>query len=283
MKAYATMNPTSEVPQFKTCSRCKQMLLASAENFSPHKRSADGLTYDCHICRRLIAEKRRRELGMKERVTSSEKNGLKLCLVCGKWMPSTVEYFQIDKRRNQFISMCHDCRKTQQRASDRLRFEERKQYRLNNANRIRVRNQAYRAKTKGKQKLYTLRYTLKNPAIKKITKQRYRARKNNLPASWKRSDWQRALNYFQGCCAYCGNPPGLFNHMIMAAEHFVPLTDQNCPGTVPENIVPACKSCNSSKSTKPAEQWLAAKFGKRKASIILKRIEDYFASLDSAN
>lgn len=107
------------------------------------------------------------------------------------------------------------------------------------------------------------------------------ARKRELPARFNIKDWRRCLDYWNGCCAYCGNPPGLWH--VMAIEHFVPLSNPNCPGTIPENILPACHAkkggsggCNNTKIGRDTEQWLIEKFGKRKAQKILARIHVYF-------
>lgn len=52
-----------------------------------------------------------------------------------------------------------------------------------------------------------------------------------------------------------------------------------CPGTIPGNMVPLCHGmfgCNNSKADKDPEIWLIKRYGKRKATIILKRINVYF-------
>lgn len=68
-------------------------------------------------------------------------------------------------------------------------------------------------------------------------------------------------------------------------DHFIALTDTrpNNPGTVPTNIVPSCGICNDSKGNKNAAEWLIAKFGKRRAYAILKRIEIYFEWVKEQN
>lgn len=67
------------------------------------------------------------------------------------------------------------------------------------------------------------------------------------------------------------------------ADHWIPLVYDDCPGTVPENIVPLCHSikdgaggCNNSKQALDPYQWLIDKFGKRKAEEIFTKIQAYF-------
>lgn len=61
------------------------------------------------------------------------------------------------------------------------------------------------------------------------------------------SSRQQRVAIWRGACAYCGAP----NAKTM--DHVLPLKfgglDEPC------NIIPACKTCNSSKSAKPMEEW----------------------------
>lgn len=123
-------------------------------------------------------------------------------------------------------------------------------------------------------------WALNNPDKVKAKKLRYRARKSNLPNNFTHADWQRALSYFNGCCAVCTNPlNGLFH--TAAADHWIPLIDSRTdnPGTVPWNIIPLChgdQGCNNSKGSADPIEWLTRKFGKRRAKKILAQIEAYF-------
>lgn len=107
-----------------------------------------------------------------------------------------------------------------------------------------------------------------------------RALQRQLPMNFTDDDWQRALDYFNGCCAVCGRPRGLWH--TLAKDHWIPLSSPcpDNPGTVPTNIVPLCGGvggCNESKNNRDATEWLRWRFGKRKARQTLKRIEEYFA------
>lgn len=109
-----------------------------------------------------------------------------------------------------------------------------------------------------------------------------RSRLHGLPASFSDDDMIFMLGYFNSCCAVCGCAlNGLF--VTVALDHWIPVSSPDCPGTVPENIVPLCHArrggmggCNLSKSGKPAHTWLIETYGKRKGGQILSRIEAYF-------
>lgn len=122
---------------------------------------------------------------------------------------------------------------------------------------------------------------LRHPETKKVSDQRRRARKHNLPDTFSAADQRRMMDYFDHRCAVCDRPAGLWH--TIAADHWIPLSDPNCPGTVKENMVPLCHSqrlgddgCNNTKWKTDPVEWLTERFGTRKAKRILKRIEDYF-------
>ena len=107
------------------------------------------------------------------------------------------------------------------------------------------------------------------------------ARKRGLPDSYTVEDWRFALEYFNDCCAVCGRPQGLWH--TLAQDHWIPLSNPECPGTVPENIVPLCHvkkdgegSCNIEKHNSDPMTWLTKKYGARKAKKIVQRVEAYF-------
>ena len=115
-----------------------------------------------------------------------------------------------------------------------------------------------------------------NPDKEKSIKLRRRAREKSLPENFTASDWQYALDHFNGCCAVCGRQPGLWH--TLAADHWIPLNAPECPGTVAWNIVPLCHGiggCNNAKNAHDPVEWLTDVFGKRKGRAILRRIEAF--------
>ena len=70
--------------------------------------------------------------------------------------------------------------------------------------------------------------------------QRRRSRMNNLPATLTTQDWQEILDCWDYRCAYCGK-----HAFELDQEHVTPVCQGG--GYTIENIVPACKSCNSKK------------------------------------
>lgn len=74
---------------------------------------------------------------------------------------------------------------------------------------------------------------------KEVLPQNTRARKLGLPANLDYKQWSETLFHFDQRCAYCGGD-------YEVIEHFTPLTLGG--ETSARNCVPACGSCNSSKS-----------------------------------
>lgn len=59
--------------------------------------------------------------------------------------------------------------------------------------------------------------------------------------------WEQIMTYFNNECAYCGS------NGTLEQEHFVPLSKLGNYDKY--NIIPACRSCNSSKGNKNFEEW----------------------------
>src|ERR1700730_7659119 len=72
-------------------------------------------------------------------------------------------------------------------------------------------------------------------------------RRRDLVANLKQTEWQATLTYFDGRCAYCGALGR------MHQDHFIPVTKGG--GYTVTNILPACKSCNSSKNDSDPKDW----------------------------
>ena len=90
-----------------------------------------------------------------------------------------------------------------------------------------------------------------------------RALKMQLPNDLTLEQWENAVGWFDGKCAYCDTKiDGL------EQEHFIPITQGG--GTTLSNIVPACSKCNGSKHNAMPELF---------APYALARIQTYFAEV----
>lgn len=217
---------------------------------------------------------------------------LKRCSVCKSYKPTTTQYFRVRNKTTGILeNRCLECehiRQRDQKRRSRTEHPEREKaakqrYYDQHGEQVRKSVQRYRREHPDRVSESKKRHYQSNKEQYRAQGENYRARRLGFPNTFTDTDWQRCLNYFNGCCAVCGRPRGLWH--TLAKDHWVSLNDPRSdnPGTVPGNIVPLCHSsntgaggCNNSKKDKDAQAWLVGKFGKRKAAIVLKRVDDYF-------
>ena len=214
-------------------------------------------------CRKCYLENR---LNKKRKII----NGIeyKKCKECNKFYPNNNIYFNISNRAiDKLHYNCKQCereKRIQKWKNDdkykksRLKYiennkEKIKEYRHNqylknrdyelekdknynkkNRNIIRERERKYLSTEKGKQ-------------VNHLKTVKRRTRLNKLKNDFNLEQWEKCKNYFNNCCAYCGKKEKL------TVEHFIPISKGG--NTIAKNILPICKSCNSSKQEKDFEKW----------------------------
>jgi hypothetical protein len=224
----------------KRCTKCNNEYPATHEYFNFSKFGKAGLEAQCKKCRHEYYENHKEII-----------------------LRRTREYAIAHKEEISAKRKAVYVRKPRKTTPERVKAQKKRYY---DANREKIRARQ-RAKTKNRQ-------------AQAVQKQRRRAAEKQLPNAFTQADWKHALAYFNGCCAICGRPPGLWH--TIAADHWIPLKSPSCPGTIPQNIVPLChgiEGCNNTKASRDPDKWLIEKFGKRKAAKILKRIAAYFESI----
>lgn len=212
---------------------------------------------------------------------------LKRCNQCGETKPLEEFYSNKDAKDGR-RSPCKACEAESDRRYRAENSEERAEYqrlyRAANPEKVAEYQRRYRAENPEKIAEGKHRWCAANPDALRANGQRRRARKQGLPDTFTAQDWQRCLDYFNGCCAACGRQlKDLFSTHTAAADHWIPLNSPDCPGTIPTNMVCLCHGkggCNTSKQDTPAAEWLTEKYGTKKAVQILARIQAYFDSLD---
>lgn len=211
----------------KHCTRCSEYFPATLEYFGPAKKGRFGLEAVCRPCRR--EQQRLRRLDNVESARMRER----------QYYANHPEKFRQANYR----------------------------WRNKNPERSKAINRKWAAKNKNqnrdraKQLEYGRRWRREYPAKKAEQNRRWRtlhpeaairhnnnrrARKNNLPATLTRSEWQETLRYFDYRCAYCSR------RRKLEQEHVIPVS-QGGPYTQ-DNIVPSCRTCNSRKGPRTPEQ-----------------------------
>lgn len=113
--------------------------------------------------------------------------------------------------------------------------ERAREYKENNRDKINARYRVYCRSTNG-------RLSILNTYHKR------ESNKRNLLATLTPDEWQETLEYFDNTCAYCGA-----KGETLQRDHALPLSKGGY--YVQSNIIPACKSCNSSKHDRDMETW----------------------------
>jgi 5-methylcytosine-specific restriction endonuclease McrA len=80
-----------------------------------------------------------------------------------------------------------------------------------------------------------------------------RARMAGVKCTLSEEETRELFDEYEGRCAYCGDP-------ATTIDHVVPISKGGAHSK--ENVVPACKPCNSSKNAKPLLVWLATRRGR---------------------
>lgn len=140
--------------------------------------------------------------------------------------------------------------------------EKDKKYRKNNKDKILAVSRQYYQKNKEAYAEYAKKYRKINKESIAIGKSKWakthkeganrnvhqrRSRKHLLPATLTLTQWEVIKKHFNNTCCYCGKS------LPLEQEHFVALI--NGGEYSKENILPACRSCNTQKNAKSFFVW----------------------------
>ena len=95
-------------------------------------------------------------------------------------------------------------------------------------------------RAKARHKKYNL--SIEGKVSKLVRRQRHRARMLEARGSFTAEEWELRKQEFDYRCVYCGS-----KRRKLTADHWIPLSKEGT--NYIDNIVPACKKCNSHKYT----------------------------------
>lgn len=250
--AKAVSNDTIDT---RTCTKCGESFPATTEYFYAQKDAKGGLQSQCKLCRRKGV--RAYQQINKDKIRDYHR---------------TYQQLNKDDLENKK-------RIYRQANQDKIREYKREYYQANK-DKHRIRYRKYRQINRDKLREKDREYQQKNLEKRRINALRYRARKRQLPDTFTEQQWIACLEYHHYCCAVCGKQlRDLLGEVEPHADHWIPLNNENCPGTVATNMVCLCNSCNISKNDTMPDLWLNQKYGTRKANEVLSRIRNYFKSI----
>jgi 5-methylcytosine-specific restriction endonuclease McrA len=246
----------------KTCNKCLRELPATSDYFYKDKKMKDGLWKKCIECN-----------GKKFRRVAKE--GYKICTKCGEsLLASTENFYKSNKGRLGLQPKCIPCEKKYiEENKDQIAFRNKqyyqknkddinaykkswyeenkdtkiKEYKEKNKEYIKCKKKEYLMKNKDSIRKYRQKYRQLNPELSTKDKQVRKAKQKQLDSDFTVKQWKRCKKHFDNKCAYCGEEGN------MTQDHFIPLS-KGGEYTI-NNIIPVCRSCNSSKHNKDFFEW----------------------------
>lgn len=238
------MAGSSETPiLLRNCAHCDAI-------FRPGNRSIT-CSSDCRVAYRK-SERQRKE---RERLESRRLT----CAECGITFTPQVKH-------GPAPLTCSDVCATARQQANRARWEDRnptykadynRAYYQANGDRLRAASQQYYAANREDRRQYRRDYYLANReliiAAQQIHTRRRLALKKSAPGEGLTLEhWEIILELSDGKCSYCRKI--LTKETRIEIEHVIPLSRGGWDD--PSNIVPACRTCNSSKHDKTAAEWM---------------------------
>lgn len=222
----------------KICSKCNKKYPATIEYFYKASANKDGFNSWCKDCHKSYNKKYSKEYYQENK---------------DKLLNYQKEYYQENKEsvlayqkgyyeenRSEVLNRCNHYaknHKNEKRQYDKIYRLKNKskilQYREDNKEIIAKKKSIYRKNNREKQNIYN---------------HRRKAKAKQLPATLTEEQWISIKEKFNNSCAYCGMTEEEHLKQFgeqLHQEHFIPLS--NGGGYTHNNIIPACKSCNSSK------------------------------------
>lgn len=195
----------------------------------------------------------------------------KQCTKCGEWYPKTSEYFNYtNKKKGYMRADCKSCikkynRKYYREHDEQIKIatkeyreenketlsEKKKEYYMSKREYFISLNRKHYSENKDRYRKWANDWIINNKErYKEVSvkhSQQRRARINELENDFDEKMWEECKQHFGFKCAYCGEYENL------EQEHFIPLKQDG--GYIKSNIIPACKSCNSSKNDNNFFEW----------------------------
>lgn len=218
----------SKYMKIKICRKCGEK--KKLGDFYKHKKSKDGFRNYCKNC-------------VIKRTAIYRMNNLEKTNRCKyKWVKNNIEKVRrISKRwqRNHY----------------HLKIEYYQKYYKDNINKIKKRNKKWAKNNSEKIKKRKQRWNNNNHGKIREYSRKRRSIKNNAQGSHTEQEWRNKKKECNHRCVYCGINESVLKNKYkdkiwwkLTEDHVIPLIKNGTDYI--NNIVPACVSCNSSKSAK---------------------------------
>lgn len=201
----------------KICTKCKIELEATSVNFVKQKNGKYGLASVCKVCQKKWRDNRKDIKREYDKKYNIENREKKIEYSRRRYYENIEEMREYYKKRNK----------------DKDYLRKRREYR--------------KTRKERDKELYSI-WRKNNTERISTNKQRRYTKMKGLKSDLTHDDWLNTVEYFTYSCAYCGEKSD-----DLTRDHFIPVT---LNGTfTKDNIIPACRSCNSSKNNKEFNNW----------------------------
>lgn len=272
------------ITETKICTKCKKELPANDKYFRKVKPKYK-LKSECRQCEREYNKKYEKTYykSNKERILkrsseyhklNAEKRKEKMKEYYKNNRESRLEYQKEYHKNNRDIILAKGREFRANEENKELIKKRRKQFYQDNKDKLKEKFIQYRPRKLMLSKMWRERnkdkikiYNQKNKEIFEVNRQKRIAKKKELPNTLTAEQWIFIKDVFDNKCAYCGR------ELPLAQDHFIPLS-KGGEYTV-NNIIPACKSCNSSKRSEDFFKWYPnyEYYSKERERFILKYLE----------
>ncbi len=201
------------VPKDRLCISCKANKPFTA--FARCKSEKAGIK---RICRKCADKKRRLARALPKKPPCETRK----CNDCQRQLPQK-SYSKKSDSRDGLASICRDC------ARSRMQ--------------VWYSRPGNPEKVSEKAKIWGAANPDLLVAIRRVSKQNRRVAKAASEGSFSSSEWVGLVAQFNSCCGYCLRGENIAGPMT--AEHMLPISRGG--SNYIENIIPACRSCNSAK------------------------------------
>lgn len=222
---------------------------------------AEGLCYTCY-------DKERRKQQRKQHLHLEECTRCgRVRMICYGNICSSCRMIEWKSRHPEYKKI-HAEREKKWRAEHPKEQKEREDRRTKTPKRIAWQKQhhkQYYAEHREELCEYASQWRRANPEQRDHYKKQRRARVLNLPDTLTLEEWDAILERFNHSCVYCQR-----TDQELVKDHLIPAVMGG--GFTAENIVPACTSCNCSKSDTPVEEFIALGKAKNLHPLLLAQL-----------
>lgn len=281
----------------KRCTKCKEEKPATLEHFLAQKKLLSGLSSWCRECMRAL----NRSIHARRKAENPEAVREKKRASRARRIAENPEAVRAKELANTLRQKAKDPEKFRAKERER-RKRDPERFRAKGRESAARRRAKDQEKVNAEMREFRDRQKLLNPEkVRQRQKANYeqqrtkdveafrergrlqhakrRARIKDLPDTFTKTEWEYAVAWWGGC-AYCGVT---LSTRDLTIDHIIPISSPDCPGTIAENIVPACKSCNCAKHALPIHEFLERNFGEVHAANCIALITAFINNLKAGD